>query len=115
VLNSKLKRKKEQKIMTNTKKLYPFSLVKHGHDIEFRYNRLKNIECDYFDGGTELTPEEFNRLETELEAVTEAYKIILNTHSNGKVVWVDGETLAILKRCVFWADNERANRNRKGA
>ena len=101
--------------MANTQKLYPFSLVKHAHDIEFRYNRLKNTECDYFDGEIQLTNEEFDRLEAELKAVTEAYEIILNTHSDGKVVWVDGQTLAILKKCVLWADNERANKNRKGA
>ncbi len=88
-------------------KLYPFSLAKHGHDIEFRYNRLKNIEHDYFCEGLKLTDAEYDKLEKELELVTKAYEIILNTFSNGKVVWVDGATLGILKECVAWATTER--------
>ena len=96
--------------MKNTK-LYPFSLAKNGHDIEFRYNRLKNMECDYFDGGIELTKEQYDHLEKELELVQKAYHIILSTPSNGRVVWVDGETLAILKKCVAWATYERDRKN----
>lgn len=88
-------------------KLYPFSLTKHAHDIEYRYNRLKNIEHDYFCEGLELTKAEYNKLEEELELVTKAYEIILTTFSNGKVVWVDGATLGILKECVAWATTER--------
>ena len=88
-------------------KKYPFSLVKHAHDIEYRYNRLKNIECDYFDGGIQLTEDEYNRLQEELELVTKAYHTILTTHSDGKIVWVDGETYGILKKCVMWATEER--------
>ena len=89
------------------KKLYPFSLTKHAHDIEFRYNRLKNLECDYFAGEIELTNAEFNKMEEELELVTKAYETILNTFSDGRIVWVDGETLGILKECVLWAETER--------
>ena len=92
--------------MKNTK-LYPFSIAKHGHDIEYRYNRLKNIEHDYFCEGLKLTDAEYDKLEEELELVTKAYETILNTYSNGKVVWVDGATLRILNECVAWATTER--------
>ena len=95
-----------------SQKLYPFSLVKHGHDIEYRYNRLKNIECDYFDGEIELSDAEYDRLEEELELVKNAYEIILNTHSDGRVVWVDGATLGILKECVAWATTQRDIKNK---
>lgn len=91
---------------TNTK-LYPFSIAKHGHDIEYRYNRLKNIESDYFSGEIDLTDIEFDKLEKELEIVEKAYETILNTFSDGRVVWVDGKTLGILKECVAWATTER--------
>ena len=92
---------------------YPFSLANHGHDIEFRYNRLRNMESDYFAGDLQLTSAEFERLEEELELVTKAYEAILNTFNNGRVVWVDGATLAILKKCVAWATVERDRKNRK--
>lgn len=97
--------------MTTTK-TYPFSIAKHGHDIEFRYNRLKNMMCDYFDGELDLNDAQFDRLEEELELVKEAYLTILNTPGNGRVVWVDGRTLGILKECVAWAAAERDRRNR---
>ena len=90
-----------------TRKLYPFSLTKHAHDIEFRYNRLKNMESDYFAGDLQLTKAEYDSLQKELELVTKAYHTILTTFSDGRVVWVDGATLGILKECVAWATTER--------
>lgn len=94
-------------------KKYPFSLTKHAHDIEFRYNRLKNLESEYFAGDVCLTNEEFDKLEKELEKVTKAYEVILSTFSDGRVVWVDGKTLCILKECVLWASTERDTHRRK--
>lgn len=97
-----------------TTKLYPFSISKHGHDIEFRYNRLQNIISDYFDGELELNDTQLNRIEEELELVTKAYHTILQTPNNGRVVWVDGSTLYTLKKCVAWAINERARKQQIG-
>ena len=95
-----------------TKKLYPFSLTKHAHDIEYRYNRLKNTRDDYFAGMIQMTIKQFDKLEADFQAVKNAYHTILNTFSNGFTVWVDGETIATLKKCVAWAEAERSNRNR---
>ena len=93
--------------MTNTK-LYPFSTIKHAHDIEYRRNRVKNELCDYFNGELELSDKEFNKLCELEEKLTELLQAILNS-SDGRICYLTGEQTALAKECVEWAGNRRAD------
>ena len=93
--------------MTN-KKLYPFSVAKHAHDIEFRRNRVKNELGDYFNGELKLNDEEFNKLCELEEKLTELLEAVLN-NSNGRVCYLTGEQIGLAKECVLWANNKRVS------
>jgi hypothetical protein len=45
-----------------SKKLYPFSLQKHAHDIEFRKNRVFNIKCDMESGTVPMDNQKYSSL-----------------------------------------------------
>lgn len=93
--------------MANTK-LYPFSMAKHAHDVEYRRNRVKNELCDYFDGELKLSDKDFNKL-CELEQnLTELLQAMLNS-SNGRVCYLTGKQIGLAKECVEWARNSRAS------
>ncbi len=93
--------------MTNTR-LYPFSTVKHAHDIEFRRNRVKNELCDYFAGALELSDAEFKKL-CELEvALTDLLLSVMNS-ADGRVCYLTGKQIGLAKECVLWAESRRAS------
>lgn len=84
-------------------KKYPFSIAKHGHDIEFRINRIKNIRDDMRDAGT-MTDELEERADNVLEALYE----ILSYYPEGGVVWLPGKLYGIAKETAIWASETRA-------
>lgn len=92
--------------MTSTK-LYPFSTAKHAHDIEYRYNRVKNELCDYFDGELELSNDEFDALCDLKEALTDLLEAVLNSR-DGRICYLTGKQIGLAKECVMWATNSRA-------
>lgn len=92
--------------MANTK-LYPFSTVKHAHDIEFRRNRAKNEICDVLSGEIKMSNEEFEKLCELEEALTGLLEAVLNSR-DGRVCYLTGEQLGLAKECVLWAGNRRA-------
>lgn len=87
-------------------KLYPFSQAKHAHDIEFRYNRVKNTMASFFDGEIKLSDEEFQELSNLEDALTELLEVVISS-GNGKVVWLTGQQIGLAKECVLWATEIR--------
>lgn len=86
-------------------KLYPFSLQKHGHDIEFYKNRLFNVIHDLRMGDGNLS--RIERLEAEYEEVTELL-LAVNNSRDGVVSYLTGPQIAKAKEVVFWASEQRA-------
>lgn len=71
-------------------KLYPFSKSKNAHNIEFRYNRMKNIDD---------ASEEFEKVKEIVELM---YDLNLN------VIWLTGKQLQVAKESIAWAIEERS-------
>lgn len=92
--------------MTTNTKLYPFSTQKHAHDIEYRYNRVKNDLCDYFEGELKLSDAEFDKLCELEEALTELLLAVMNS-ADGRVSYFTGKQIGLAKECVMWADCNR--------
>lgn len=89
-------------------KLYPFSTIKHAHDIEYRRNRVKNELCDYFAGELKLSDNEFKRLYELEEKLTDLLLAVLNS-SDGRICYLTGPQIGLAKECVEWAACRRAS------
>lgn len=89
-------------------KLYPFSTQKHAHDIEFRRNRVFNILSEVESGEVQMSNDDYDKLRTEHEALTELLEAVLNS-MDGRVCYLTGKQLALAKECVAWARNARAD------
>lgn len=81
-------------------KKYPFSAEKHGHDIEFVYNRLWLRREDAAMEGDWETYEKLGPQVEKLEALT--------CQMFGGVVWLTGPEIGLAKECVMLASNWRA-------
>lgn len=95
--------------MTTTNKLYPFSIQKHAHDIEFYRNRLFNIMHDMESGEIPMDTKRYNRIMDMYEgALEELYDAVRFSTRDGHIAWLTGAQISLAKRIVFWASNERA-------
>ena len=91
-------------------KMYPFSCKKHAHDIEFYANRLYNTMCDMESGEIPMDKERYDWMYDlyygELMELRDA--VCYNTR-DGVVSYLTGNQIALAKKIVFWASEERAN------
>ena len=86
--------------MTNTEKLYPFSMRKHAHDLEYRRNRLTNV----------LSLENTLSLEEEafMNAEREMLGHILTMYQNPYcIVFLNGREYQVAINAVGWAESNR--------
>lgn len=90
--------------MANTK-LYPFSVQKYAHDIEFYKNA---IFCELHDAIDSATYDRLYDLHTKLIELLQAIK-----GGNGRVAYLTGTQYGLAKDCIVWATERRANRNYK--
>lgn len=91
-----------------TKKLYPFSMNKYGHNIELAYNRQWRI-CEEMLRGERKYDEKAFEWKDEL---TEAYLKMMSCSDNGLISWVDGHTYGILREANVWAETYRDSKRR---
>lgn len=90
-------------------KLYPFSVQKHAHDIEFRRNR---VFCQIHDeqcGETEMSEWDYQQLINLHDRLTDLLNAVLYNSRDGKVAYLTGPQIALAKETVAWASNTRAN------
>ena len=85
-----------------TKKLYPFSMRKYGHNIELAYN-TQWIICDEMDKGERQYDSKAFDWKQQL---MEAYSKAMRTDGRG-ITYVDGKTYGILNKANLWAMNYR--------
>lgn len=88
-------------------KLYPFSVQKHAHDIEFAKNRTRNLMSEIEFDEREATAEEYNALCDRYEALTGLLLAVLDSR-DGRIAYLTGPQIALAKECVAWASNTRA-------
>lgn len=97
--------------MDNKPKMYPFSTRKHAHDIEFYRNRLHNIMYSMESGEIPMDAEKFDKMyefyNGELE---ELYNAVCFNTRDGIVSYLTGKQIALAKKIVFWASEERASK-----
>lgn len=90
-------------------KLYPFSVKKSAHDIEFYRNRLfceiHDAEC----GDIKVDIDGLKKLDKHYEEVTEILKAVLDS-KDGKVVYLTGPQIGLAKKISVWANEERISK-----
>lgn len=90
-------------------KLYPFSVQKHAHDIEFRINRVFCQIHDECCGETSMSEQEYQQLINLYDRLTDLLDAVLYNSRDGKVVYLTGPQIGLAKETVIWASNTRAN------
>ena len=88
-------------------KLYPFSLTKHAHDVDFRYNRLFNEISDIECGLTEVSREKYYMMLDLKDAIESLILDGFSNTSDGKVCYLTGKQIGLAKECVAWASSIR--------
>jgi len=89
-------------------KLYPFSVQKHAHDIEFRKNRVFCEMRDIEMGEAEADEATYNQICDLYDALTDLLQAVMNSR-DGRVAYLTGKQIGLAKECVAWASNTRAN------
>ena len=84
-------------------KLYPFSVQKHAHDIEFRLNRVSNEMHDALEEG-----KEFEKFETLHDSLIDLLEAVLNSR-DGRIAYLTGKQIGLAKETIAWASNARAS------
>jgi hypothetical protein len=92
-------------------KLYPFSARKHAHDIEFRRNRVNNEINDMEFGRVPWDDETYNRMYGVFDALTELLEVIMGSHA--PIVQLTGAQIGLAKETVWWAQETRADTQRR--
>ena len=89
-------------------KTYPFSIAKHGHDIELYHNRLFNTMCDMENGEIPMDAARHNRIhDMYYGLLMELMEAINGSYS--PIAQLTGPQIGLAKKIVFWASETRAN------
>ena len=92
------------------KKLYPFATRKHAHDIEFYANRLYCIMCDMESGEVPMDSDRYDKIYDFYYGKLEELRTAIRFGTrDGIVSYITGEQIALAKKIVVWASEERAN------
>ena len=84
-------------------KFYPFSFEKHGHDIEFRKNRLYLEICRMRDGEVPFDDVRYDMIEKEIDQLSE----ILD-YCRGPVSPIPGRLYGVAKDACAFSSEARA-------
>ena len=87
-------------------KMYWFSMAKHGHDLEFRMNRLKNTIDDMVMGDGKVDWDAVEKMEQEIEDIQE----IFHYWCGGGAVQLPANLYGVAKNASIWASETRAGR-----
>lgn len=93
----------EVKRNSKGEKLYPFSMVKYGHNIELAYNHQWLICREMEDHEREWDDKAFEWLDTLSEVYASAM--------GHMIYWATGKEYGVLKEASVWAECYRDRRN----
>lgn len=88
---------------SNGKKLYPLSVEKHQHNVDFAITRMKNLLSEAEDAGNF---QEARKLEEKLDEYNELWPYVMGNGGNN---WVPGWVIGKVKEITLWANEVRAN------
>lgn len=89
-------------------KTYYFSVRKHAHDIEFYRNRLFNTMCDMESGEIPMDSARYDRIYDFYYGELEDLYHMMFTSRDGITVQLTGRQIALAKKIVVWASEQRA-------
>lgn len=90
-------------------KMYPFSIQKNAHSIEFYYNHVKNTMYDMENGEIPMDITRYNRLSDFMDdKLLPLYEKMFDS-KDGKVVFLSGAEIALANKIVNWASERRAS------
>ena len=88
-------------------KTYPFSISKHGHDIEFYHNRLFCVMSDMESGEIPMDAARYDKIyDMYYGPLAELMEAIHGSHS--PIAQLTGSQIGLAKKIVFWASETRA-------
>lgn len=87
-------------------KLYPFSLQKHAHDIEFRKNRIWCEMRDMEMGDVPWNDALYDKMSTLLDELRDLLTAVLNSR-DGRISYLTGQQIGLAKETVLWATSVR--------
>lgn len=90
-------------------KKYPFSVAKHQHDVEYRYNKVRNILDDIYDGAVEATSNQVDNYENLLEQLDELRGYVFGSYP---VCYLPGNLYGLAIETVAWAEHSRDESHR---
>lgn len=85
-------------------KTYPFSVAKHQHDVEFRYNRISNTIDDIYSGEIEATSEQIDELENLKDQLDELRGYVFGSYP---ICYLPGKIYGLAVETVAWAEHTR--------
>jgi hypothetical protein len=88
-------------------KLYPFSLSKHAHDIEFFRNRVFIILREMESGERPMDNQMYDKLSDLYDGPLEELSEALYNSRDGYICWLTGKQIGLAKKCVAWAHETR--------
>ena len=95
--------------MASNEKLYPFSVSKHAHDIEYYHNHLYCAMRDMEDGYEPMDVDRYDRIfDLYYGELQELYEKMFDSQ-DGRIVYLTGKQIALAKKIVFWASDRRAS------
>lgn len=90
-------------------KLYPFSVKKHAHSIEFRKNRAWCEMQDMEAGEIPWDKDQYEKMAALLDELRDLHLAVFNS-SDGRIAYLTGPQIRLAKETVLWAENERGQR-----
>ena len=88
-------------------KTYPFSVAKHGHDIELYHNRLFNTMCDMESGEIPMDAARYDKIhDMYYGPLMDLMEAIHGSRS--PIAQLTGSQIGLAKRIVLWASETRA-------
>lgn len=91
-------------------KQYPFSVQKHGHDIEYFANHVYVTMREMEDGETPMNKRLYDWLVDMHENKLRDLRCAIMDTSDGRVAWLTGQQLMLANRAVAWAGEARARK-----
>lgn len=89
-------------------KLYPFSIQKHAHDIEYYHNHLWNTMKDMERDIIPMNAERYDRIyDFYYGELMELYEKMFDSR-DGYVTYLTGKQIGLAKKIVVWASERRA-------
>lgn len=87
-------------------KLYPFSVRKHAHDVEYRKNYVWCLMQDMETGYADWDEEAYEKMAALLDGLRDLLCAIYDSR-DGKVAYLTGPQIALAKETVLWAAEQR--------